>query len=93
MNDSCSSLFQNNIDNIAQQLSSNGKLVVITQGVNPTLVAHQGTVTAYPVSTVKKELIVDMIGSGDAFFGGFLSQFIQVSEGEMQTNINHRKNH
>jgi sugar/nucleoside kinase (ribokinase family) len=32
----------------------------------------------YPVKVLPKEKIVDMIGSGDAFFGGFIAAFIQV---------------
>lgn len=52
------------------------RTVVITQGSKPVLVAKdtEDTVTEYPVPKVD---IVDTNGAGDAFTGGFLSQFIQ----------------
>lgn len=53
------------------------RTVVITQGSLPTIVAHGGKVTEYPVNEVKEEDIVDTNGAGDCFVGGFLSQLIQ----------------
>eukprot|EP00741_Cyanophora_paradoxa_P001633 tig00000498_g1584.t1 len=65
---------------IAEAPKVNGKrkrVVVITQGDLPTVVATDGQVTEYPVIPVAKEAIVDTNGAGDAFVGGFLSRLIQ----------------
>lgn len=53
------------------------RIVVITQGSLPTLVAYQGKVTEYPVLAIDSEKIVDTNGAGDAFTGGYLSQLVQ----------------
>lgn len=52
------------------------RVVVFTQGCDPTIVACQGKVTEFPVEALSKELLVDTNGAGDAFVGGFLSQLI-----------------
>lgn len=54
-----------------------GRMVICTQGANPTLVIKEGVVAEYPVIPIKKEDIVDTNGAGDAFVGGFLSQLVQ----------------
>ncbi len=51
-------------------------MVVFTQGANPTLVAFEGVVHSFPVEPLAKELLVDTNGAGDAFVGGFLSQYL-----------------
>jgi len=56
---------------------SRPRLVVITHGPEPTSVAYNGVVQRFEVPTVPKEEIVDANGAGDAFVGGFLSQYIQ----------------
>uniref|UniRef100_A0A0R3S132 Adenosine kinase n=1 Tax=Elaeophora elaphi TaxID=1147741 RepID=A0A0R3S132_9BILA len=55
------------------------RIVILTQGPNPTIVYQNGSkkVTEYPVEKLKYEEIVDTNGAGDAFVGGFLSQYIQ----------------
>jgi adenosine kinase len=50
------------------------RMVVITQGASPTIVAFDGKVTEYPVEELSRELLVDTNGAGDAFVGGFLSR-------------------
>jgi len=73
-------------------------VVVVTQGIQPTIVAADGKVEASaskppqliyclslkvletPVVVLPKEEIVDLIGSGDAFIGGFLSQYVLQRE-------------
>lgn len=50
------------------------RIVVITQGSDPTIVASGGVVTTYPVDPLAKELLIDTNGAGDAFVGGFLAQ-------------------
>jgi len=50
-----------------------GRIVVITQGCDPTVVVKDGKVTEYPVPKVAASEIVDVNGAGDAFVGGFLA--------------------
>lgn len=57
--------------------SSRPRLVVFTQGTEPTIVAHEGKAKTYPIIKVDKSKIVDTNGAGDAFCGGFLSQYVQ----------------
>ncbi|XP_041364889.1 adenosine kinase-like isoform X2 [Gigantopelta aegis] len=52
------------------------RIVVITQGDQPTYVAQDGKITEYPATTVKPENFVDANGAGDSFVGGFLSQLV-----------------
>lgn len=60
---------------------NNPRVVVVTQGVHPTLVATRWSstttstvykVTQYPVAPLDPEKIVDSNGAGDAFVGGFI---------------------
>ncbi|KAH3834357.1 uncharacterized protein LOC127878163 isoform X2 [Dreissena polymorpha] len=53
------------------------RIVVFTQGRDPTIVACGGKVTEYPVKAIPREEIKDTNGCGDAFVGGFLSQLAQ----------------
>ena len=53
------------------------RMVVFTQGKDATCVALNGVLTTYDVEVLPKEKLVDTNGAGDAFVGGFLSQFIQ----------------
>ena len=50
------------------------RVVVFTQGKDPTLVACGGVVTTFPVPKLAKEDLVDTNGAGDAFVGGFLAK-------------------
>jgi adenosine kinase len=43
------------------------RMVVITQGENPTIVAQKGQVTEHPIVPIEPERIVDTNGAGDAF--------------------------
>jgi len=52
---------------------SRPRVVVFTQGKDPTLVACGGVVTPFPVPLLPKEKLVDTNGAGDAFVGGFLA--------------------
>jgi adenosine kinase len=65
-------------------MAKNGKrTVVITQGCDATIVAHNGHVTEYPVITLPKEKLVDTNGAGDSYVGGFiaaLSKGLSVAE-------------
>ena len=53
-----------------------GRLVVFTQGLDDTIVAKEGKIYRFPVIPLAKEDLVDTNGAGDAFVGGFLSQFV-----------------
>jgi adenosine kinase len=53
------------------------RMVVITQGDQPTIVATDGKITEFNVKPLTKEQLVDTNGAGDAFVGGFLAQYIQ----------------
>jgi len=52
------------------------RIVVITQGADPTIVADADGINEYAVIKMEPEAIVDTNGAGDAFVGGFLSQFL-----------------
>ncbi|XP_036365861.1 adenosine kinase isoform X2 [Octopus sinensis] len=56
--------------------SERERIVVFTQGRDPTIVAQGGKVSEYPVETVDHDLIKDTNGCGDSFVGGFLSQWV-----------------
>lgn len=56
---------------------SRERIVVFTQGKDPTIIAQGGCVNEYIVTPVEHELIKDTNGCGDAFVGGFLSQLAQ----------------
>jgi len=54
------------------------RIVVITQGARPVIVAHGDQVDEYPISSqIFVGEIVDTNGAGDAFVGGFLAQLIR----------------
>eukprot|EP00201_Polytomella_parva_P018417 CAMPEP_0175054004 /NCGR_PEP_ID=MMETSP0052_2-20121109/9251_1 /TAXON_ID=51329 ORGANISM="Polytomella parva, Strain SAG 63-3" /NCGR_SAMPLE_ID=MMETSP0052_2 /ASSEMBLY_ACC=CAM_ASM_000194 /LENGTH=346 /DNA_ID=CAMNT_0016318625 /DNA_START=12 /DNA_END=1052 /DNA_ORIENTATION=- len=53
---------------------SRPRVVVFTQGCEPTLIAVNGRVSRHPVIVLPKEKLVDTNGAGDAFVGGFMSQ-------------------
>nr|CCA20212.1 adenosine kinase putative [Albugo laibachii Nc14] len=54
--------------------SSRKRVVVITQGSEPTIVALDGKVTLYDVTSIDSKEIKDTNGAGDAFVGGFISR-------------------
>jgi adenosine kinase len=56
---------------------SRERIVVFTQGKDPTVIAQGGVVNKHKIVPVKHELIKDTNGCGDAFVGGFLSQLAQ----------------
>ncbi|XP_057665181.1 uncharacterized protein LOC130899324 [Diorhabda carinulata] len=64
------------LSNLPKENNNRKRIVIITQGVNPTIVAFNGTIRKFPVKELSEEKIVDTNGAGDAFAGGFLSQYI-----------------
>jgi len=52
------------------------RVVIITQGPGDTIVAIDNEVKKFPVTPIPQEEFVDTNAAGDAFVGGFLSQFV-----------------
>jgi adenosine kinase len=68
---------------IAASPKKNGarpRTVIFTQGSDSTIVACNGKVDEYAVSTLAKEDLVDTNGAGDAFVGGFLAGLLAKKE-------------
>lgn len=59
-----------------KRCGSRGRVVVITQGAEPTLVAVDGELHRYGVIPLARQSVVDLNGAGCAFVGGFLSQML-----------------
>ena len=51
------------------------RIVVITQGSEPVVLAKDGEITEFPVTKLPEEKVVDTNGAGDAFVGGKISFF------------------
>lgn len=52
-------------------------MCVITNGSNPVILAYEGEIQEFPVKKLPHDKLVDTNGAGDAFSGGFLSQYVQ----------------
>lgn len=62
---------------LPKQNENRYRVCVITNGSNPVILAYQGEIKEFPVPKLSAEKLVDTNGAGDAFAGGFLSQYIQ----------------
>lgn len=62
---------------LPKQNEKRPRVVVITNGTDPTVLAHEGKISEFPIVSLPKEKIIDTNGAGDAFVGGFLSQYVQ----------------
>ncbi|KAH8613736.1 putative pfkB family carbohydrate kinase [Trypanosoma vivax] len=58
-------------------VGNKGRIVIITQGANETVVASRDGVMGVPVPPLDQNLILDKNGAGDAFVGGFMSVYIE----------------
>eukprot|EP00756_Hemistasia_phaeocysticola_P015972 Hpha_TRINITY_DN15447_c0_g3::TRINITY_DN15447_c0_g3_i1::g.175377::m.175377/K00856/E2.7.1.20, ADK; adenosine kinase len=58
------------------------RMVVITQGAGPVIVARNEGVNLYETPAVSADEVVDTNGAGDAFVGGFLAKRLQRGEVE-----------
>lgn len=65
------------IANLEKADKSRPRMVVITQGADPTLIFTGNEVTSHPILKIAPEDILDTNGAGDAFVGGFLAQLVQ----------------
>ena len=52
------------------------RVVIFTQGPDPVLLCKDGKITEFPILPIAEEEILDTNGAGDAWVGGFLSQFV-----------------
>lgn len=61
---------------VPREGTKTSRMVVLTQGDQPTVVADRtdGSVKEFPVKKLEADAIVDTNGAGDAFAGGFLAQ-------------------
>jgi adenosine kinase len=67
------------IANLPKKNTARPRVVVISQGTEPTIVATQGEqgVKTFPVHKIDSSKIVDTNGAGDAFAGGFVGGLVQ----------------
>lgn len=66
------------IANLPKENAGKPRVCVITQGAEPTIIAVAGQPTiTVPVPPVASEDIVDTNGAGDAYVGGFISQYVK----------------
>ncbi|KAJ8948447.1 hypothetical protein NQ318_007970 [Aromia moschata] len=62
---------------LPKQNENRSRIVILTHGINPVILAHNGKIKEYPIIELPKDKVVDTNGAGDAFVGGFLSQYIK----------------
>jgi adenosine kinase len=73
--------------------SSRPRVVVITQGAHPTILASSndtGKVRTFEVTPIPKEEIVDTNGAGDAFAGGFLGAYVAGKDLDEAVLVGHK---
>lgn len=64
------------VSNLPKINDKRPRVVVFTHGDKPTVIATQGKTSFYPVIPIAEKDIVDTNGAGDAFCGGFMSQYV-----------------
>lgn len=71
------------------KLNNRPRLVVITQGQEPTIVVENGELRKFRVFSIDPEEIKDTNGAGDAFVGGFLSEYVKGSPVSRCVEVGH----
>jgi len=61
---------------LPKENGARGRVAVITQGAEPTIIATSTGVVEYPILPCPAEEIVDTNGAGDAWVGGFLAAMV-----------------
>jgi adenosine kinase len=79
----------NKIAALPKENPARPRVVVITQGAEPTLVANGQEVLEFPVDKIPKEEIVDSNGAGDSFVGGFLAGVVRGAPLEVCVQAGH----
>lgn len=59
---------------VSNLLKSGVKVVLLTRGIDATLIGADDSIDEYPVKPARK--VVSAIGAGDAFLSGFVSSFV-----------------
>ncbi|KAI9297918.1 Adka protein [Neoconidiobolus thromboides FSU 785] len=77
------------IANLPKENKSRPRLVVFTQGTKPTIVVENGQVKEFPINEIDPKEINDTNGAGDAFVGGFISQYVQGASVERCVHTGH----
>ncbi|RWS30638.1 adenosine kinase-like protein [Leptotrombidium deliense] len=77
------------IANLPKKNQNKPRLVIITQGSEPVIIARQNeeAVQTFPVKKLDAEKIVDTNGAGDAFVAGYLSQYVQQKSTEQCVRV------
>ncbi|XP_065157368.1 adenosine kinase-like isoform X2 [Atheta coriaria] len=65
------------ICSLPKQDEAKPRIVILTTGSNPVILASNGKITEFPVVRLEEDKLVDTNGAGDAFVGGFLAQYIR----------------
>ncbi|KAF7279891.1 adenosine kinase-like [Rhynchophorus ferrugineus] len=68
------------LSQLPKQNEKRTRIVVLTQGVDPVILVKDGVITEFQIQEVPPDQLIDTNGAGDAFAGGFLSQYIQGKE-------------
>lgn len=78
--------------NWERRSSKRERLVIITHGSDPTILARTGSsdIESFPTPHIPSEEIVDTNGAGDAFVGGFISKFILAKPIPECIKVGHR---
>eukprot|EP00049_Salpingoeca_infusionum_P017178 m.352018 g.352018 ORF g.352018 m.352018 type:complete len:345 (+) comp16422_c0_seq1:74-1108(+) len=65
------------------------RIVVFTHGAEATVVCTDNKISTYDVEKLEADQIIDTNGAGDAFVGGFMSQYIQGKSIEESVQAGH----
>lgn len=66
------------ISQLSKESQHRSRIVIITQGKDPVILAKDDKVTQFPSTQLESHEVIDTNGAGDAFVGGFLAQFVKA---------------